>query len=158
MEIQKSYVANDSVKGPLRLLASQAVQPAQPAAQDQPGGMRSVFVGVGAGTTANYAWKGFQATNTLDASEIGKYLIKNGLAPEHAPDVAQKTLDVIRSEPTKVLLVAVSAGGAAWAVLEAGDKFFGMRSSALRKLWLSLAVALLAGAAYYFLRKNGYMQ
>ena len=85
-------------------------------------------------------------------------MVKNGLAPEHAPTLADSILEVIRSEPTKILLVAVSAGGTTWAALQAGSKIFGLHTSAFQKFTLSLLVATLAAIAYYLLRQQGYLQ
>lgn len=157
MEIQTVQVGNRVVKGPLRVIATQPVEIERFAAP-QPSITQAILAGVTAGGSAKYAWQGFQASNTLGADDIAKLLIKNGLAPEHAPTVAKQALEVIRAEPTKVILVAVSAGGSIWAALEAGSKLFGIRVSALRKLAISGVGAVAAGVLYHYLRGLGYLQ
>ncbi len=157
MNVTAVQVDGRLVRGPHKVIASQPVVIEQVGPPAVPG-FKAIAGGVAAGTAANYAWKGFQVTNTITADELGKLLVKNGLAQKHVPTVADAALEVIRSEPTKVLLVAVSAAGAAWAALAAGSKFFGLQTSTLQRLAVSLLVAVLAAVAYYFLRQRGYLQ
>ncbi|MES2951703.1 MAG: hypothetical protein V4858_24510 [Pseudomonadota bacterium] len=155
MNIQSVHVGGAPIRGPLRVVALQPVELDHYLAPEVRGA-RSLLSGVTAGATAKLAWSGFQASNTLGADEIAKLLVQNGLSPQHAPTVAQKALDIIHSEPTKVLLVAVAAGGTAWAALEAGSKVLGLRFSTWRKLLLSVAVAIVIGLGYHYLRTQGY--
>lgn len=157
MKIQTVQVGNRVVSGSLRVVAHQPVELEHHIAP-QVSGAKAILAGVTAGTAANYAWSGFQATNTLGMDDLAKLLVKNGLSPEHAPAVSQKVYEVIQAEPTKVLLVAVSAGGTTWAAIEAGSKLLGISVSAWRKLLFSGAVAIAAGLAYHYLRGRGYVQ
>lgn len=157
MKIESVQVGNHTVRGPLRVIATQPIE-LEPPLSPQVSGAQAILAGVTAGTTANYAWQGFQATNTLGLDDMAKLLIKNGVAPEHASTVAKQAMEVIRAEPTKALLVAVSAGGTMWAALEAGSKLFGLRVSALRKLVISVLTALLAVVGYHYLRSHGHFQ
>jgi hypothetical protein len=63
------------------------------------------------------AWNGFQNSHTLTQDQVVAGLIGNGVAPAQAPAIAKSAMDIIQAEPTKVLLVAVSAGGGAWLLL-----------------------------------------
>jgi len=157
VKIQSVRVGDQTVSGSLRVVVSQPVEVEHFSAPEG-GGTKSLLAGVTAGAAAKYSWQGFQATNTLGADEIAKLLVENGLSPQHAPSVAQRALDVIQTEPTKVLLVAVSAGGTAWAAIEAGSKLFGLRVSTWRKLFISVLVATVAGFGYHYLRNRGYLQ
>ena len=141
------------VPGPFRVVASQPV--VLEAFEAKPGIGRKIASGAAGGLVTERAWSAFQASNTLQADEVAKLLVKNGLAPEHAPSVAKQALDVIQSEPTKVLLVAVSAGGTAWAAVEAARSLFGMRISRLAQAAIAIAVALAGAAVYHYLKARG---
>ncbi len=140
MKIQSVQVGGAAIKGPLRVVAIQPIELDHYLAPEV-SGARTLLSGLTAGATAKYAWNGFQASNTLGAEDIAKLLVQNGLSPQHAPTVAQRALDIIHAEPTKVLLVAVAAGGTAWVALEAGGKILGLRVSAWRKLLISIAIS-----------------
>jgi hypothetical protein len=157
LKIASVQVDGRLIKGPLKVIASQPVVLEHYAAP-APTGFRAVLGGVSAGTAANYSWHGFQASNSLTSDDLVKLLLKNGIAKEHAQSVADAALQVIQSEPTKVLLVAVSAGGTTWAALEATSKLFGVSISGLRKFFVSAVVATIAGGVYYWLRHHGYLQ
>ena len=156
MQIQAVRVGDQTIR-PLRVILTQPVELEQHLAPEA-SATKALLAGVTAGTTAKYAWHGFQATNTLGIKEMTDLLVQNGVAPQHAPAVAEQALAVIRAEPTKALLVAVSASGTIWAALEASSKLFGMRVSVLKKIALSVSGALLAGAGYHYLRSHGYFQ
>jgi hypothetical protein len=108
---------------------------------------------------ADKAWAGFHASQTLTLQQVQDGLIANGLAPAHAPTFANAAYEVIKSEPTRILLVAVAAGGGTIAVLEATKKF-----NVPWKLWsrkrvllTGVAIAVVAGMIYFFLKKRGLM-
>jgi hypothetical protein len=157
MKIQSVRVDDQVIQGSLRVVTCQPVEleayePARPSAG------KVLLSGLGAGAATRYAWQGFEASNTLGTDEITKLLVKNGVSQQHAPAVANKALEVIRAEPTKMLLVAVSAGGASWAALEFTGNVFGFHVAALRKLIVSLIVAAAAALGYYLLRSRGYLE
>ena len=157
MKIQSVNVDNDVA---YRRLPVVTLQPVELEAYEspKPGLIKNILPGLTAGVTVNSAWSGFQASNTLGADEIAKLLIKNGLSPEHAPTVSQQAYEIIRAEPTKVLLVAVAAGGTAWAVVDTAGKLCGIAVPTWRKVIISAVIAIAAGFAYHYLRTKGYLQ
>ncbi len=157
MKIESVLVGDRVVKGALRVVASQPVVLESYTAPEV-SGTKNLLAGITAGGTANYAWNGFQASNTLGTDDLAKLLVKNGLSQEHAPGAARKLLEIIHAEPTKVLLIAVSAGGTAWAAIEASSKLFGFSISTLRKFIISASVAAIAAIGYHYLRAGGYLQ
>jgi hypothetical protein len=120
-------------------------------------GLQAALQGITGGVVAKYAWNGFQASHTLTQDQVVAGLIGNGVAPAQAPAIASTALDIMRAEPTKVLLVAVSAGGGAWALLEAGGKLFGWKLRRGHKIAYTALAVLLAVAAYLTARALGIM-
>jgi len=120
-------------------------------------GLQAALQGVTGGMVAKAAWSGFQASHTLTQDQMVASLIGNGVAPAQAPAIASTALDIIRAEPTKVLLVAVSAGGGAWALLEAGGKLFGWKLGRAHKIAYIALAALLAVVAYLVAKAFGIM-
>jgi hypothetical protein len=120
-------------------------------------GVQAALQGITGGVVAKYAWSGFQASHSLTQDQVVAGLIGNGVAPAQAPAIAQTAMDIVRAEPTKVLLVAVSAGGGAWALLEAGGRLFGWKLARGRKIAYTALAALLAVAAYLIARALGIM-
>ena len=154
MKISSVSVGTQVVRGPLKVVAAQpVVLEHYEAGSKSPTG--KIFAGLSAGALSQQAWAGFQATNTTGLDDMAKFLVKNGLAPEHASGVAKKALDVIQSEPTKVLLIAVSAGGGFWAAVEASRTLFGLKISRFWQLVLALGAATAAGLAYHYLKSIG---
>ena len=154
MKISSVSVDSRVIRGPLQVIAAQPVvlEHYDADSKSQTG---KVFAGLSAAGISQQAWAGFQATNTTGLDEMAKFLVKNGLAPEHAPSVAKRAMEVIQAEPTKVLLIAVSAGGGLWAAIEAGRTLFGLRMSRIRQLIFALLFAAVAGLAYHYFRSKG---
>lgn len=124
--------------------------------QPENAGWKSAVGGVvSGGVVAKYSWSGFQASHVLTHDQMVAGLIANGVTPAHAPGIADTALKIIQAEPTRILLVAVSAGGGTWALLEAGGKLFGWRLSARRKIALILAGAGFSVLLYLALRWAG---
>lgn len=120
-------------------------------------GLQSALQGVTGGMIAKVAWNGFQVSHTLTQDQVVAGLIGNGVAPAQAPAIARTAMDIIRADPTKVLLVAVSAGGGAWALLEVGGRLFGWKLARGRKIAYTALAVLLAVAAYLIARALGIM-
>lgn len=154
MKISSVSVGTHLVRGPLQVVAGQPVVPENHAAGPA-GQLGTVFKGISAGAVSHQAWAGFQASHTTSLDDVAALLVKNGLAPEHAPGVARKAMDIIQAEPTKMLLIAVSAGGGFWAAVEAGRTLFGLRLSRLWQLGLTLLVALAAALVFHVLKTHG---
>jgi hypothetical protein len=158
MKIHQLNVDGKPYVGPVQVLTVAPVASAAELAKEVPGeGLQAAVQGLTGGAVAKYAWNGFQASHTLTQDQVVAGLIGNGVAPAQAPAIASTALDIIRAEPTKVLLVAVSAGGGAWALLEAGSKLFGWKLRRSHKIaYIGLAV-LLVVAAYLIARTLGIM-
>jgi hypothetical protein len=157
MKIEELYIDG---KRYYRSVEVVTVSPVEGAAKLTPedSGLKSAVAGIGGGAIAKYSWTGFQASNALTHDQVVAGLVANGVAPSHAPGIADTALKIIQAEPTKVLLVAIAAGGGTWALLEAGGKLFGWRLTKARKIALILVGAALAVVLYLFLRLAGVMR
>jgi hypothetical protein len=118
-------------------------------------GIKTVFSGVTGAAVANTAWSGFQASNTLTHEQVVSNLLANGLSPVHAPSAADKILEILRAEPTRILLVAVSAGGGTWVAMETLGKLLDRKWTTRQKLLTSLGGAALAVIVYLVLKWAG---
>ena len=156
MRIGTVQIGETVVRNSLKVIAAQPVELEHYVAPAS--GVATVLKSVTAGGTAKYAWHGFQASNTLGVDDLAKLMMKNGVSHEHAPAAAQAAFEFIKAEPTKLLLIAISTGGTAWAALEAGSKMFGFQLSSWRKAAICGALALLAVLGYHFLHGQGYLQ
>jgi len=158
MKIHQLNVDGKPYVGPLQVLAVAPIASAAELAKGVQGeGLQAAVQGLTGGVVAKYAWNGFQASHTLTQDQVVAGLIGNGVAPAQAPAIAKSAMDIIQAEPTKVLLVAVSAGGGAWALLEAGGKLFGWKLRRAHKIAYIALAALLAVAAYLAARALGIM-
>ena len=156
MRLGTVQIEGTMVRNSLKVMAAQPVELEHYVAPTS--GIESVLQGVTAGGTAKLAWHGFQASNTTGLDDLTKLMLHNGVSQQHAPAAAQAALEFIRAEPTKLLLIAVSAGGGAWAALEASSKMFGFKISTWRKAAICAVFALLIVGAYHFLHMRGYFQ
>lgn len=156
MRLGTVKIEGTMVRSSLKVIAAQPVQLEHYVAPAS--SLESVLQGVTAGGTAKLAWHGFQASNTAGVDDLTKLMLHNGVSEQHASAAAQAALEFIRAEPTKLLLIAVSAGGGAWAALEASSKMFGFKISTWRKAAICLVIAALCALAYHFLHIRGYLQ
>lgn len=106
---------------------------------------------------AKNAWAGFHASQTLTLQQVQDGLIANGLAPTHAPSYADAAYSIIKSEPTRILLVAVAAGGGTVALLEATKKFdVPWKSWGRKRVFLTgVIIACIACLVYVVLKRLG---
>jgi hypothetical protein len=68
------------------------------------------------GQVANMAWQGMQLSNTMTYDQIVGTLVKNNFTEDFAQHIAPDILKAFKSTSSKVLFVAVAAGGAFWAI------------------------------------------
>ncbi|HTE39965.1 MAG TPA: hypothetical protein VK629_03995 [Steroidobacteraceae bacterium] len=118
MIIQKSIPANVPVT--LRTVKAVEGDPVNPVTKE----ILKTLGTTGAGVyVAKAGWQAFQASNTVTHTEIFQGLVSNGVTADKASAMAGPLESFIKSDPTRLLFIAVSGGGAGITVLEATRKF-----------------------------------
>jgi hypothetical protein len=155
MIIQTSLTANV----PVTLKAVKAIEgkPITPIATEVLKTLGTTGAGVYITSTG---WQAFQATHTATQSEILQGLLKNGVTPEKAAAFSGPLENIIKSDPTRLLFVAITGGGAGITVLEATRKFdVPWRRWSQKRLLLTGGIggALILSAAYLAAKYFGIM-
>lgn len=156
-------ISSVSIQGRPTIAPLEVIKVATVSAETKPTLEGELFKGLasagGGAWVADKAWAGFHASQTLTLQQVQDGLIANGLAPAHAPTFADAAYNFIKSEPTRILLVAVAAGGGTVAVLEATKKFnVPWKSWTRNRVFLAgITAAVIAALVYIVLKKLGMM-
>ena len=154
MKVKQLSIDGRPYAKPVSLIEFQSL-PSFEAASPETDALKPILEAMATGTIANYAWQGFQVSNTLTHEQLVTHLLGYGVSPTHAPGLADVALEIIRAEPTKVLLVAVSVGSGTWMLMEGSKKVFGWQWSFGQTLGVSLSAATLGAGFYLILRWLG---
>lgn len=104
-------------------------------------------------------WDAFKASNSFTRDDYIEKLTEYGVSKNEAPRAADYIMDSVNTFWTRPLLVAVSATGAAYAVLEVAGTVPGTwlaNWSRPKKLAVSLIFGAFITGLYVVLRQQGY--